>query len=136
MCSFCFCSIYHALGIEDDAGNSSIVNPYKVLGLANDASLKDIKSAYRLASCKRIFKLKLRIYIIYIYVIYRKQSLLYHPDRTGNDPIRTAKFLEYRDAYKALTDPEQVGNAAARVPPEPGKAFSRTWTITNSCCIN
>ncbi|WP_338834021.1 DnaJ domain-containing protein [Bradyrhizobium septentrionale] len=33
----------------------------------------------------------------------------YHPDRTGNDPTRTKRFLEIRAAWELLTD--QQGRA-------------------------
>lgn len=63
---------------------------YEELGLDNGASDKDIKQAFR------------------------KLSLKYHPDKTRNDPVMTARFAAIREAYDIIGEPEKRGiyNAA------------------------
>ncbi|XP_018024714.1 translocation protein SEC63 homolog isoform X2 [Hyalella azteca] len=64
-------------------------DPYDILGVSMQASSAEIKKAYR------------------------KQSLIYHPDKTTGDE---RKFMKLNKAYQALTDPvarrnyEQYGN--------------------------
>lgn len=38
---------------------------------------------------------------------FRKLSLKYHPDKTKNDPVLTARFVAIREAYDIISDPEQ-----------------------------
>jgi molecular chaperone DnaJ len=56
---------------------------YEVLGVARDASEKDVKSAYR------------------------KKALEFHPDRNANDPKAEARFKEAAEAYDVLGDAEK-----------------------------
>lgn len=58
-------------------------NPYKVLGLKNNASLSEIKSAFR-SLAKRT-----------------------HPDVNGGDQELTLRFKEVAEAYAILSDPKQ-----------------------------
>lgn len=58
---------------------------YEELGLDNGASDKDIKQAFR------------------------KLSLKYHPDKTRNDPVMTARFAAIREAYDIIGEPEKRG---------------------------
>jgi DnaJ-class molecular chaperone len=53
---------------------------YESLGVAKNASHDEIKK------------------------MYRKQSLLYHPDKTNGDPVKTAKFTKIKEAYDILSD--------------------------------
>ncbi|KAF9114768.1 hypothetical protein BGX27_009889 [Mortierella sp. AM989] len=54
---------------------------YKVLGVSKDASDSEIKKAYR------------------------KQALLYHPDKNDGDAVAEAKFKDVGEAYSILSDP-------------------------------
>lgn len=56
---------------------------YRVLGVAKDASEKDIKQAYR------------------------KLARKYHPDMNPDDPGAEEKFKEVNEAYEVLSDPEK-----------------------------
>ncbi len=56
---------------------------YRVLGVAKDASEKDIKQAYRKLRAK------------------------YHPDMNPDDPGAEEKFKEVNEAYEVLSDPEK-----------------------------
>lgn len=58
-------------------------NPYDVLGVAKDASAKDIKSAYR------------------------KLAKQYHPDQKPDDPKAKERFAEIGQAYEILGDEKQ-----------------------------
>ena len=66
-----------------------IEDPYKVLGLEQDASADDIKKAYR------------------------KMARLYHPDLHPDDPHITEKMNAVNEAYDMLTNPNKY--AAKRV---------------------
>jgi DnaJ-class molecular chaperone len=55
-------------------------DPYQVLGVARDASAKDIKSAYR------------------------KLAKKYHPDQNPNDPKAKDRFAEATQAYEVIGD--------------------------------
>ncbi|MBP5751444.1 MAG: DnaJ domain-containing protein, partial [Treponema sp.] len=67
---------------------------YSVLGVSKDASVDDIKKAFR------------------------KQAMKYHPDRNPGDKSAEEKFKEIAAAYEVLSDPEkrrvydQVGHDA------------------------
>ncbi|KAF9350237.1 hypothetical protein BGX26_011551 [Mortierella sp. AD094] len=54
---------------------------YKVLGVSKDAGESEIKKAYR------------------------KQALLYHPDKNDGDAVAEAKFKDVGEAYSILSDP-------------------------------
>lgn len=56
---------------------------YKILGLAKDASEKDVKAAYR------------------------KLARKLHPDVNPNDKTAEQKFKEVNEAYEVLSDPEK-----------------------------
>lgn len=56
---------------------------YEVLGVSRDASLEDVKRAYR------------------------KLAVKYHPDRNPDNPGAAEKFKEAAQAYDALGDPEK-----------------------------
>ncbi|MBI2729482.1 MAG: J domain-containing protein [Sphingobacteriales bacterium] len=56
---------------------------YSVLGVKNDASLEEIKKAYR------------------------KLSMVFHPDKTNGDEFYTERFKDIQEAYETLTDYEK-----------------------------
>ena len=58
-------------------------NPYHVLGVDNNATDKEIKTAFRQLSMK------------------------YHPDKNPDDPAATAKFQEISSAYDTLSRPDK-----------------------------
>ncbi len=58
-------------------------NYYEVLGVSKDASVEDIKNAYRQLAKK------------------------YHPDFNKDDPQAEEKFKEINEAYQVLSDPEK-----------------------------
>ncbi len=60
-------------------------NPYDVLGVAKNASSKEIKSAYR------------------------KLAKQYHPDQKPDDPKAKERFAEIGQAYEILGDEKQRG---------------------------
>jgi translocation protein SEC63 len=61
-------------------------DPYKILGVETDAEMKQIKRAYR------------------------KQSLIWHPDKNPGNAAAEDKFMTIAKAYEALTDPEAREN--------------------------
>lgn len=54
---------------------------YDILGISTNASPEDIKKSYR------------------------KLSLMYHPDKTQGDPVKTNLFTKIGNAYDVLSDP-------------------------------
>ena len=56
---------------------------YKVLGVSEDASEKEIKKAYK------------------------KLAIKYHPDKNPDDQVAEEKFKEINEAYEVLGDPEK-----------------------------
>lgn len=67
-----------------------IEDPYKVLGLDQDASADDIKKAYR------------------------KMAKLYHPDLHPDDPDITEKMNAVNEAYDMLTNPSKYAAKRAQ----------------------
>src|SRR5476651_2396797 len=61
----------------------AFIDYYKILGLAKNASEKDIKNAYR------------------------KQARKYHPDLNPNDTEANKKFQQLNEANEVLSDPEK-----------------------------
>lgn len=60
-----------------------VEDPYKVLGISQDASKEEIKKAYR------------------------KKAKEYHPDLHPDDPVAAAKMNEVNEAYDMLNNPEK-----------------------------
>ena len=56
---------------------------YEILGVEKNASQDEIKK------------------------MYRKLSLLYHPDKTQGDTVKTAMFTKIKEAYDTLSDPSK-----------------------------
>ena len=56
---------------------------YETLGVAQDATEKELKSAFR------------------------KNAMKYHPDRNQDDPTAEGKFKELNEAYNSLKDPQK-----------------------------
>lgn len=56
---------------------------YEVLGLKKDASIDDIKKAFR------------------------KKAMQYHPDKNPGDKVAEEKFKEVNEAYEVLSDPDK-----------------------------
>lgn len=82
---------------------------YKILGVARDASDRDIKSAYR------------------------RLAMKHHPDRNPDDPHAETRFKEAKEAFEVLTDPQKrsvydqfghEGLAGGRGGFDAGSAFS------------
>lgn len=59
---------------------------YYFLGIKDDASDEDIKTAYR------------------------KLSMKYHPDKNDNDAFFAQRFMEIQEAYETLSDPQMRRN--------------------------
>ncbi|MCD6596010.1 molecular chaperone DnaJ [bacterium] len=62
---------------------SSNIDPYEILGVPKDASIDEIKSAYR------------------------KLAMKYHPDRNPDDPNAEEKFKRLSEAYEILSNPKK-----------------------------
>lgn len=56
---------------------------YRTLGITDAASPAEVKAAFR------------------------KLALKLHPDRTGNDPVKSARFARVTAAYDILSDPDR-----------------------------
>lgn len=86
------------------ASDSEILtfDPYRILGVEQGAETREIKRAYR------------------------KQSLIYHPDKNPGDKAAEEKFMMIAKAYESLTDPEakenweKYGNPDGKQPMEMG----------------
>ena len=61
-------------------------DPYKVLGVAKNASEGEIKKSYRALARK------------------------WHPDQNAGDPKAEERFKEIGEAYAVLSDPEEPGS--------------------------
>jgi molecular chaperone DnaJ len=59
---------------------------YKILQIQPNATLPDIKHAYR------------------------RLALMYHPDKNSDDPYATSQFNEVKEAYEVLTNPAKKDN--------------------------
>lgn len=70
--------------------NIAVINPYTVLGVEKNASLIEIKRAFRRLA---------------------KET---HPDLNGNDPMLVKRFHEVTEAYAILSDPKQKSIYDAR----------------------
>ena len=71
-------------------------DPYAVLGIPRDATIRQVKAAYR------------------------KLAKKHHPDACPGDPQAAARFREITDAYDILTDPARRQQWDRAHPPEPG----------------
>jgi len=77
--------IYIATSIQS-GGEVNSFDPFTILELHSSADMKTIKKAYR------------------------KQSIIWHPDKNKNNPQAEARFMMIAKAYEALTDPEAKAN--------------------------
>ncbi len=62
---------------------AKIPNPYKVLGIRQDATEDEIRAGFK------------------------RRSRKYHPDRNKEDPLAKQKFEKIANAYELLKDPER-----------------------------
>ena len=69
---------------------------YKILGIRRDATLRQVKAAYR------------------------KLAKLHHPDACPGDPKAAARFRDITDAYNILSDPAFRETYDGNHPPVPG----------------
>lgn len=65
-------------------------DPYKVLGIASNATEREIRRAYR------------------------RLAMKYHPDRNPDDPVAGEKFKEVQWAYETLTGTKKTVSAPLR----------------------
>ena len=78
-----------------------IADPYRVLGIREDATDQELKKAYRDLSKK------------------------YHPDANPNDPkAAEEKFKEIQEAYRQITDARERGTSAYGREPQPSYSYS------------
>ena len=63
-----------------------LTDPYGALEIHPNATLQEIKKAYR------------------------RLAMLYHPDKAKNDPQAVAKYSQIKDAYEVLTNPVKKEN--------------------------
>jgi len=77
--------IYIASSIQS-GGEVNSFDPFTILEVASSADMKAIKKAYR------------------------RQSIIWHPDKNKNNPQAEARFMMIAKAYEALTDPEAKAN--------------------------
>ena len=83
----CLCGLF-AFIMSLALSDSEIMqfDPYNILGVEAGAEIRDIKRAYR------------------------KQSLIWHPDKNPGNAAAEDKFMIIAKAYEALTDPEARDN--------------------------
>src|SRR5438105_2201701 len=89
----------HASGYED-GGRAQVDHIARLLGITPEATLADIKKAYRRLARK------------------------YHPDRHNGDPAAAAQFREITEAYDTLTDPNRRQAYDRTYRPAPGTKIS------------
>lgn len=80
-------------------------DPYKVLGVASDASMEEIKKAYRTLSRK------------------------YHPDANINNPLKDeaeAKFKEVQQAYQQIVNEREHGYSASGSTGNTGSSYGNS----------
>ena len=71
--------------VKDD-GHIKSFDPFEILGISSGSTEKEIKKAYR------------------------KQSLMYHPDKNPGDSVAEGKFMMIAKAHEALTDEVSKAN--------------------------
>ncbi|MBQ8109174.1 MAG: DnaJ domain-containing protein [Clostridia bacterium] len=78
-----------------------VKNPYEILGIAEGASMEEIKRAYR------------------------KKAKAYHPDLHPDDPTANERMQEVNQAYDMLCNPDKYA-ARRQAEPNPRYAYTRT----------
>lgn len=78
-----FFDIIHTQFVSINPQKAMAYEYYDLLGVSRSASADEIKKAYR------------------------KKAMEYHPDRTGGDKEKEAKFKEINEAYQTLSDPQK-----------------------------
>ncbi len=80
-----WCLLFFVMGLVTVDSEIASYDPFKILEVDPGATVREIKKAYR------------------------KQSLIWHPDK-NNDPTAGKRFHSIAKAYAALTDPEAKEN--------------------------
>ncbi len=78
-----FCGSPFGITGQKTESVADMADYYKVLGIASDASEKEIKAAYR------------------------RLAKEYHPDVVGDDPRKKQRMYEIQEAYGVLGDPKK-----------------------------